>query len=101
MLRRIFGPDRKEVTGERRRLHNEDLYALYSPNIIWVIKSSLIRWARHVAYIWEMRGPYRVFVEKPEGSGPIGRPSRRWEDNIRMGLGEVEWGGGDMDWTDP
>jgi hypothetical protein len=52
VLRRIFGPKRDKVTGEWRRLHNEELYALYSlPNIIWVIKSRRMRWAGHVACV--------------------------------------------------
>jgi hypothetical protein len=77
-LRRIFGPERDEVTGEWRRLHNEELYALYSsPNIIRVIKSRRLKWARHVARMGEMRGAYMVLVGKPEGRRPLGRPRRR------------------------
>jgi hypothetical protein len=57
VLRRIFGPKRDEVTGEWRRLHNKELYALYSsPNIIRVIKSRRPRWAGHVACMGERRG---------------------------------------------
>jgi hypothetical protein len=68
VLRRIFGPKRDEVTGEWRRLHNKELYAVYySPNIIRVIKSRRLRWAGHVARMGERRGAYRVLVEKPEG----------------------------------
>jgi hypothetical protein len=67
VLRRIFGPKRDEVTGEWRRLHNEELYALYSsPNIIRVIKSRILRWAGHVARIGEERGAYRALVGKIE-----------------------------------
>jgi hypothetical protein len=51
VLRRIFGPKRDEVRGEWRRLHNQELYAVYSPNIIQVIKSSRLRWAGHVARV--------------------------------------------------
>ena len=97
VLRRIFGPRREEVTGEWRRLYNEELNDLYSsPNIVWVIKSRRMRWAGHVAHMGEERGVYRVLVGKPEGRKPLGRPTRRWVDNIRMDLQEV--GCGYMDW---
>ena len=97
VLRRIFGPRRVEVTGEWRRLHNEELNDLYSsPNIVRVIKSRRMRWAGHVARMGEERGVYRVLVGKPEGKRPLGRPRRRWVDNIRMDLQEV--GCGYMDW---
>jgi hypothetical protein len=90
VLRRIFGPKRDEVIGEWRRLRNEKLYALYfSPNIIRVIKSRRLRWAGHVACMGEKRGAYRDLVGKPEGRRPLGRPRRRWEDNIKMGIREV------------
>jgi hypothetical protein len=90
-------PKRDEVTGERRKLHNEELHDLYSlPSIVRVIKSRRMRWAEHVARIGEKRGVYTVVVEKPEGKSPLGRPSRRWVDNIRMDLQEV--GCGSMDW---
>jgi hypothetical protein len=85
VLRRIFGPKRDEVTGEWRRLHNEELYALYSSlNIIRVMKSRRLRWAGHVARMGERRGAYRALVGKPEGRRPLGRPRRKWEDNIKM-----------------
>jgi len=97
MFRRIFGPRREEVTGKWRRLHNEELNVLYSSlNIVRVIKSRRMRWAGHVARVGEERGVYRVLVEKPEGRRPLGRPRRRWADNIRMDLQEV--GCGYMDW---
>ena len=87
MLRRIFGPRRDEVTGEWRRLHNEELNDLYtSPNIVRMIKSRRMRWAEHVARVGKERGLYRVLVGKPEGGIPQGRPRRRWVDNIRMDL---------------
>ena len=90
VLRRIFGPRRDEVTGELRRLHNEELNDLYSsPNNVRVIKSRRMRWAGHVARMDEERGVYRVLVGKPEGRRPLGRPRRRWVDNIRMDLQEV------------
>jgi len=97
VLRRIFGPRTDEVTGEWRRLHNEDLNDLYSsPNIMRVIKSRRMRWAGHVARMGEKRGVYSFLVGKPEGKRPLGRPRRRWVDNIRMEIQEV--GGGYMDW---
>jgi len=68
VLRRILGPRRDEVTGEWRRLHNEDLNDLYtSPNIVWAIKSRRMRWVGHVAHMGEERRMYRVLVGKPEG----------------------------------
>jgi len=97
LLRRIFGPRRDEVTGEWRRLHNEELNDLYSsPNIVQVIKSRRMRWVGHVTSTVEERGVYRVLVGKPEGRRPPGRPRRRWVDNIRMYLQEV--GCVYMDW---
>jgi hypothetical protein len=97
MLRRIFGPRRDEVTEELRRLHNEELIDLYSsPNIVRVIKSRRMRWAGHVACMAERRGAYIVLVGKPEGWRPLGRPRRRWEDNIKTDLREV--GCGCVDW---
>ena len=97
VFRRIFGPRRDKVTGEWRRLHNEELNDLYSsPNIVRVIKSRRMRWAGHVACMGEERGAYRVLVGKPEGKRPLGRSRRRWVDNIWMDLQEV--GCGYMDW---
>jgi hypothetical protein len=90
VLRRIFGPKRDEVRGECRRLHNEELNYLYSsPNIIRVIKSRRMRWAGHVVHMGEGRGAYRILVGRPEGRRPLGRPRRRWENNIKMDLREV------------
>jgi hypothetical protein len=87
VLRRIFGPRRDEVTGEWRRLHNEGLNDLYcSPNIVRVIKSRRMRWAGHVARMGEEWRVYRVLVGKPEGKRHLGRPRRRWVDNIRTDL---------------
>jgi hypothetical protein len=81
------------VTGERRKLHIEELHILYSsPNIIRQIKSRRIRWAGRVARMGEKRKVYTVLVRKPEGKRPLGRPRRRWEDRIRMDLRETGWG---------
>jgi hypothetical protein len=99
VLRRIFGPKRDEVTGERSKLHNEELNGLYcSPNIVREIKSRTTTWTRHVARMGERRGVYRVLVGKPEGKRPLGGPRSRWEDNINMDLQEVGCGG--MDWIE-
>ena len=96
VLRKVYGPKRVEVTGEWRRLHNEELNDLYSlPNIVRVVKSRRMRWAGHVARMGENRGVHRVLMGKPEGKRPLGRPRRRWEDNIKMDLQEVGGGRGD------
>jgi len=99
VFRRIFGPKRDEVTREWRKLHNEDLNDKYSSsNIVRVIKSRIMRWAGHIARMGERRGVYRVLVGKPEGKSPLGRPRRRWEDDIKVDLQEVGCGG--MDWIE-
>ena len=93
VLRKIFGPKRDKVTGEWKKLHNEELNDLYSsPNIFRVIKSRRMRWAGHVVVMGERRDVYRVLVGKPEGQRPLGRPRHRWEDKIKMDLQEVGWG---------
>jgi hypothetical protein len=85
----LFGPKRDVVTGEWRKLHNKELHDLYSsPSIIRIIKSRRKRWAGHVAE-WGERGTHILLVGKPEEKRPLGRPGRRWVDNIRMDLGEV------------
>ena len=85
VLRRIFGPKRDEVTGEWRKLHNMELNDLHSlPNIVRVMKSIKMKWLGHVARIGESRDVCRILVRKPEGKVPLGRPRRRWEDNIKM-----------------
>jgi hypothetical protein len=89
VLRRIFGPKREE-DGSWRKLHNGELHSLYSsPNIVRVIKSRRLRWVGHVSRMGEGRGVYRVLVGRPEGKSPLGRPRRRWEDNIKMDLWEI------------
>jgi hypothetical protein len=67
---------------------------IYNVMLFRAIKSRIIRWARHVARMGERRGVYRVLVGKPEGKRPLGRPRRRWEENIKMYLQEVGWGYG-------
>jgi hypothetical protein len=85
---------RDEVTGDWRRLHNKELCILYSsPNIIRVIKSRRMRWARHEACMGDSRDAYRVLVGRPDGKRPLGRPRRRWAANIKMDLQGVGWGG--------
>ena len=96
VLRRIFGPKREGVTGEWRKLHNEELNDLYSsPNMVWVIKWRRMRWAGHVPRMEEGRGVHKVLVGKREGKRPLGRPRRRWEDNIKIDLQEIGRGCGD------
>ena len=99
VLRKVFGPKRDEVTGEWRKLRNEELNDLYSlPNIVWVVKLRRMRWAGHVARMGEDRGVQWVLVGKPEGKRPLGRPRHRWEDNIKIDFQEV--GGGHGDWME-
>jgi hypothetical protein len=96
VLRRIFGPKREE-DGSWRKLHNDELHSLYSsPNIVRVIKPRRMRWAGHVARMGEGRGVYRVLVGRSEGKRQVGRPRRRWDDNIKMelrdiGIDEAKW----------
>jgi hypothetical protein len=90
VLRKIFGLKRDEVKGGWRKLHNEELHNLYcSLSIIRIIKSRMVRWEGHVARMTEKRNAYRILVGKPEGKRPLGRPKRRWEDNIKMDFGEI------------
>jgi hypothetical protein len=91
VLRRIFGTDREEVTGEWKKVHNEEPNDLYSsPNTNRVIKSR--RWAGHVERMG--RSAYRVLVGKPVGKRSLGRPRRRWVDNIKLDIQELKWGRG-------
>jgi hypothetical protein len=93
----IFNIWRDEVIGGWRKLHNEELHGLYSsPSIIRVIESRRMRWVRHVARMGAVSGAYNILVGRPEGRRPLGRPRRRWEDNIKMDLREL--GFGDVDW---
>jgi hypothetical protein len=84
-LRRIFGPKRNEVIRDWRKLHNEELHNLYSsPNVIRMVKSRRMRRARY------------ILVGKPEGRRPLGRPRRRWVDNIKIYLREIGYNGMDL-----
>jgi hypothetical protein len=100
VLRKIFGPKREE-DGSWKKLHNDELHDLYSsPNIVRVIKSRRMRGAGHVARMGEGRDAYRVLVGRPEGKKPLGRPRRRWEDNIKTDLREIGIDGGELDSAD-
>ena len=72
------------------QLHNEELHSLYrSPNIVRVIKSRRLRWAGHVAKMEEGRSAFKILIGKPTGKKPLGKPRRRWEDNIKIDLKEI------------
>jgi hypothetical protein len=97
VLRKIFGPKRDKATGEWRRLHNEELYELYSsPNVIRVIKSGRIRWAGRVACMGERRGVYRVLVGRSEERRLLGRPRRGWKGILNRIFKKLD--GRAMDW---
>jgi hypothetical protein len=88
-------PKRGEVTGEQRRLHNEELNDLYSsPNIIQVIKLRRMRWTGHVECTGQRKGAHRILVGRPEGRRSLGRPRHIWEDNTKMDIQEVGLVGG-------
>jgi hypothetical protein len=90
---RLFGPKRDEVTGGWRKLHNEELHNLYSsPNIMKMIKSRMMKWARG----GEKRNAYRLLVGKSEGNRLLGRPRRRWVYNIKIDLREIGLDGMDL-----
>ena len=88
-LRKVLGPERDEVTGVWRRLHDEQLNGVYSPNIIRVVESRRMRWAEDVTRMGDRRSSYRVLVVRLEGKRPLGRPRCTWEDNIKMDLQDV------------
>jgi hypothetical protein len=93
----IWAEERGNDGRAKKKLHNEELRDLYSsPTKIIIIKSRRMRWAGHVARMGEKRNSYRLLVGKPEGKKPLGRPRRRWVNNINMDLGEIGWGG--IDW---
>jgi hypothetical protein len=97
VLGRIFGPKGDKVTGGWRNLHNEELRNLYSsPSIIRMIKSRRMRWSGLVARMEEKRNSYRILEGKAEGKNPLGRPRRRWLNNVKMDLRAIIWDG--MDW---
>jgi hypothetical protein len=87
VLRRIFRPQKQQVVGGWKRLHNEELRNLYaSPNIIRVLKSRNMMWVRHVARMGKMRNAYNILVGRRRRKIPLGRPRRRWDYDIRMDL---------------
>jgi len=99
VLRKIYGPKRDEMTGEWRRLHNEEQQGLYdSPDVVKIMKSRRLRWAGHVARMGKKRRLYSILVGRPDGRRPLGRPIHRREDNIRRDLREV--GVRDENWLD-
>jgi hypothetical protein len=92
VLRRIFGPKRDEVTGDWRKVRNEEFLNLFSsPSIIRMIKPRRMRWAGHVARMRAKRNAYRILVEKTEGNKPLESPRLRWVDNIKIDLREIGW----------
>jgi hypothetical protein len=96
MLRRIYGPKRDETVGSSRKFHNEESRNVYSLSyIIRMIKSRRMRSTVHGAHIPEKRYAYKV--QKPSGKILLGRPRRRWEDNIKIDVRETGWDG--MDWS--
>jgi hypothetical protein len=91
-VQRIFGPQQDEVTGEWRKLHNGELHNSYSsPDVIRQIKSRRRRWPGHVAHMGKERKVHKVLVGKPEGKRQLGRPGSRWENGIKIDVGEICW----------
>ena len=80
-----------DENGEWRKLHNQELHSLYrSPIIVSAIKSRRLRWAGHVARMEEDRSAFKILTGKTTGKRPLGRSRRRWEDNIRIDLKEID-----------
>jgi hypothetical protein len=96
VLRRMIRAKRDEVTGGWRKLHNEEHRDLYSSPSIIRMKWKRMRSAGHVARMGEKRNAHSLLMGKPEGKRLLGRPRRRWVDNIRMDLAEIGWGS--VDW---
>jgi hypothetical protein len=90
VLRRIFGLKSDQVTGDRRKLHNEELHNLYSSPSTGMMKSMGMRWAEFVARMGQNRNEYRILVEKTDGKRPLGIPRRRWLDNTKLDLREKQ-----------
>jgi hypothetical protein len=98
VLRRMFGPKSDDVTGGWRKLHNEELHSFYSsPSTVRMIKSKRMKLTGHVARM-EKTDAYRILVRKRQGKRPLGRQRRRWVDNIKIDLRDIECG--DIDWID-
>jgi hypothetical protein len=92
VLRRIFRPKRDHVTGDWRKLHDEELHNLYSSlNIIRMIKSRRMGWAGHIARMGQTRNAYGILVGKPDVKRPFGRRRCSWVDNIKIDLREIGW----------
>jgi len=86
VLRKMFGPEREEVTGEWRKLHKKEPYDLYSSsNVTWMMESRIVRGAGHVAFM----GAYRILMRKHEGKRPLSRLRHRWKNNIEVEYGHV------------
>jgi hypothetical protein len=99
VLRRVFGSKRTEGTEGSRKLRNEELHNSYSsPSIIRMIMTRRMRLAGHVARMQAKRNAHRILVGEPEGKRALGRPRRRWVDNIKIDIREIVWDG--LDWTD-
>ena len=93
VLKRILRPERDKVTGELRKLHNEEVNDLYpTPKIFRLMKARRMIWVGHLALMGQGTAVYRILLGKPEGKRPPGRTRCRWEDNIKMDLQQVGCG---------